>query len=285
MVKDGRTDRNPLAHMSGMNTTVDVRRERRSLPPDEFALFLKAALTGKPKRKLTGENRAMLYLLAAYSGFRCSELASLTPESFDLVGDSPSVTVKAAYSKRRREDTQPLPRDVATVVTEWLRGNPANQRLWPGGWGNHAAKMVKADLAAARAAWIAEAESPVEQAKRQALSFLSFRDAAGRVFDFHALRHQYVSNLAAAGVHPKIAQTLARHSTIALTMNRYTHLAVHDLSASVNSLPALPVHISGKGPDVLQATGTDDQTASWVPTVVPRGAEFGAVLPASPASQ
>src|SRR5262249_33397697 len=115
--------------------------------------------------------------------------------------------------------------------------------------------------------------------------FLSFRDAAGRVFDFHALRHQYVSNLAAAGVHPKIAQTLARHSTIALTMNRYTHLAVHDLAASVNSLPALPVHISGKGPDVLQATGTDDQTASWVPTVVPRGAEFGAVLPASPASQ
>ena len=35
MVKDGRTDRNPLAHMSGMNAKVDVRRERRSLSLDE----------------------------------------------------------------------------------------------------------------------------------------------------------------------------------------------------------------------------------------------------------
>jgi site-specific recombinase XerC len=125
MVKDGRTDRNPLAHMSGMNAKVDVRQERRSLSPEEFALFLEASRKGKPNRKLTGEDRSMLYLLAANSGFRCSELASLRPESFDLAGNSPSVTVDAAYSKRRRQDTQPLPRDVATVLAEWLRGKPA----------------------------------------------------------------------------------------------------------------------------------------------------------------
>jgi hypothetical protein len=29
------------------------------------------------------------------------------------------------------------------------------------------------------------------------------------VFDFHAIRHQFISSLAAAGVHPKTAQTLA----------------------------------------------------------------------------
>jgi hypothetical protein len=48
---------------------------------------------------------------------------------------------------------------------------------------------------------------------------LAFRDDANRVFDFHSLRHQNVSNLAVAGVHPKIAQTLARHSTITLTLD------------------------------------------------------------------
>jgi hypothetical protein len=48
--------------------------------------------------------------------------------------------------------------------------------------------------------------------KREKSSVLAYRDEAGRVFDFHSLRHQYISNLAAAGVHPKIAQTLARHS-------------------------------------------------------------------------
>src|SRR5262245_54206237 len=113
MVKDGRTDRNPLAHLTPMNAKVDVRRERRSLSSGEFLLFLEAACKGKTMRRVTGEDRAMLYLLAANSDFRCSELTSLTPESFDLAGVSPNVTVAAAYSKRRRQDTQPLPSDIA----------------------------------------------------------------------------------------------------------------------------------------------------------------------------
>ena len=108
-----------------------------------------------------------------------------------------------------------------------------------------------------------------------------FRDEADRVFDFHGLRHQYVSNLAAAGVHPKIAQTLARHSTITLTMDRYTHVGLYDLSASVNSLPAIPVEISDTEAKVLKATGTENGRGAEVPTVVPRGAENGAILPAS----
>jgi len=284
MVRDGRTDRNPLIHLSGMNAKVDVRRERRPLPPDEFGLFLEAARKGKSRRKLTGVDRAMLYLLAASSGFRCSELISLTPESFDLVGDSPSVTVDAAYSKRRRRDTQPLPRDVGNALAEWLRGKPA-ERLWPGAWINHAAKMVKADLAAARIAWIREAKTPEERQQREASTFLAFRDEADRVFDFHALRHQYVSNLAAAGVHPKIAQTLARHSTITLTMDRYTHVGLYDLSASVNSLPAIPLQLPGVAANVMKATGTEGGSGSEVPAVVPTGAEIGAVLPASPVLQ
>ncbi len=283
MVKDGRTDRNPLAHLSGMNAKVDVRRERRSLSPDEFAMFLDAARTGKPRRRVQGEDRAMLYLLAANSGFRCSELASLTPESFDLASDSPSVTVEAAYSKRRREDTQPLPRDVAVVLAKWLHGKPAQELLWPGDWTNHAAKMVKFDLAVARDAWIEKAPTAEEKKTRQKSSMLVFQDAADRVFDFHSLRHQYVSNLAAAGVHPKIAQTLARHSTITLTMDRYTHLGLRDLDASVNSLPAVPVTLpENRAVGVLKATGTDDSGVSEVPTVVPSGAENGAILPASP---
>src|SRR5580704_6485325 len=109
MIKDGRTDRNPLAHLAAMNARVDVRRERRCLAPAEFALFLEAACQGKPVRCIAGRNRRMLYILAAGSGLRCSELASLTPESFDLGGDSPRVVLEAAYSKRRRRDTQPLP--------------------------------------------------------------------------------------------------------------------------------------------------------------------------------
>src|SRR5262249_47885469 len=99
---------------------------------------------------------------------------------------------------------------------------------------------------------------------------------------FHSLRHQYVSNLAAAGVHPKIAQTLARHSTIGLTMERYTHVELHDLMASVNSLPS--IQLTEENAVALSPTGTEGPD-SEVPVLVPGGAKNGAILPASPALQ
>lgn len=40
----------------------------------------------------------------------------------------------------------------------------------------------------------------------------------------HALRHTFISNLARCGVHPSVAQAPARHCTIALTMDSYTHV-------------------------------------------------------------
>ena len=41
--------------------------------------------------------------------------------------------------------------------------------------------------------------------------------------DFHSLRHTTGSLLAASGVHPKVAQSIMRHSDINLTMSIYTH--------------------------------------------------------------
>jgi len=55
--------------------------------------------------------------------------------------------------------------------------------------------------------------------------------------DFHALRHTFVSRLASSGVHPKTAQRLARHSTITLTIDPYTH---SEKGAELDVLAALP---------------------------------------------
>ncbi len=63
--------------------------------------------------------------------------------------------------------------------------------------------------------------------------------ADGRVCDFHALRHSFVSALARGGVHPKVAQQLARYSTITLTMDRYSHTVVGELAAGLQALPDL----------------------------------------------
>jgi hypothetical protein len=41
-------------------------------------------------------------------------------------------------------------------------------------------------------------------------------------------------------VHPRNAQAVARHSTIDLTMNVYTHVAMGDLHDDVEALPGMP---------------------------------------------
>ncbi len=82
---------------------------------------------------------------------------------------------------------------------------------------------------------------------------IPYRDDEGRVLDFHSLRHTFGTNLARAGVAPKVAQELMRHSDINLTMGTYTHVGLYDLNAAVESLPALP-----HTPTPLAATGTTD---------------------------
>ena len=72
--------------------------------------------------------------------------------------------------------------------------------------------------------------------------------------------HQYISSLAAAGIHPKIAQQLARHSTIGLTMDRYTHLSIHDVTAAIDRLPGLP-SVEQPAAEPQKATGTDGRLA------------------------
>jgi len=74
------------------------------------------------------------------------------------------------------------------------------------------------------------------------------------VVDFHSLRHTFVTRLARSGVSPKVAQTLARHSTITLTMDRCAHVGLSDSMVALNSLPAF-VSVAEAG--TLGATGTD----------------------------
>ena len=71
--------------------------------------------------------------------------------------------------------------------------------------------------------------------------------------DFHSFRHTFISNLARGGVHPKLAQALARHSTITLTMDRYSHTVLGEQSDALAALPDL----TGPARQEQRATGTD----------------------------
>ncbi len=68
---------------------------------------------------------------------------------------------------------------------------------------------------------------------------IAYRDASGRVADFHALRHTFITRLARSGVAPAVATSLARHSTITLTMDHYTHTLMEDERSALARLPGL----------------------------------------------
>ena len=87
-----------------------------------------------------------------------------------------------------------------------------------------------------------------------------YRDLDGRVCDFHSLRHGYITLLKRSGVSPKLAQELARHSDIRLTMNVDTHARLHDLAGAVEGLPSL-LGNPNASKEACRATGTDGQPA------------------------
>jgi len=246
--RERRTHVDPLMHLAKQNVSTDRRHDRRALSADEFARLLEAARRGKRIEGLSGPDRAMLYTLAAWTGFRKGEIGSLTLRSLHLDGDPPTATVEASFSKRRRRDTQVLHPELARQLRAWLAGKqlgpgqllfPISGRV-PGGIERKTHVMMRRDLHAAREAWINEAPTPPERQQRTQSEFLAYSNAAGLFADFHSCRHLFITNLERAGVRPKVAQALARHSDIRLTLNVYAHAELSDQTAAIATLPGPP---------------------------------------------
>jgi hypothetical protein len=144
--------------------------------------------------------------------------------------------VETAYNKRRRKDFQPMRRDIAIALKTFFEGKTKGAPLRPGKWEHDAAEMIQTDLKVAD---------------------IAFENTDGRRFDFHALRHQFISNLAAAGVHPKVAQMLARNSTVTLTLDKYTHLGLVIQTDAQEKLPSL-TNRPGRH-ESPRSTGTDGE--------------------------
>ena len=238
-----RCDTNPFENLDKIDARGDVRKDRRVLSPIDFAALIAAATASRDSfRELTGEDRAIIYTLAAYTGLRAGEIGSLKTSSFDLASRNPTVTVRPAYTKNSEIAVLPLRSDLVVRLQTYIGSRqpatlsmiPKSALIWPSNWSEVGAEMIRVDLAAAG---------------------ITYTDDDGRDYDFHALRHQFITGLAEAGVHPKKAQALARHSKIDLTMDHYTKIDIHDAAADVERLGAIP---TGQPPEHARATGTDD---------------------------
>ncbi len=241
LVATDRVPANPFRRLTKLNVETDTRHIRRPPTDEELTRLIAAAEVGSPYRKMAAADRAQLYFVAVMTGLRAAELDSLTPASFDMTAATPTVTVEARRSKRKKKDKLPLHPDLARRIAPWLAEKGRDAPLWPGKWAKQftAAAMLKRDLAAARAVWIDEATTGEDRARREASDFLAYEDAGGGKADFHSLRHRFITSMVKAGVLPKDAMQLARHSTITLTMDRYAHVTFDEMALAVARIPAL----------------------------------------------
>jgi hypothetical protein len=131
-----------------------------------------------------GPARAFCDRPAVTTGLRYSEVRSITPAALALSGDMPTVAVAAAYTKNGEPATLPLPADLAAFVA----GMAPGAAVFP--LPEKGAAMLKVDLDAAG---------------------IAYRDAAGLVFDFHALGCWCATLADAARVAPWVVQKLMRH--------------------------------------------------------------------------
>ena len=267
--RDGRVRDDVLSHLTGYNASTDRRHERRSLAPDEPMLLFDAAESGPSWRGASGPDRAMAYRIATGTGFRAGELRSLTPASFCLDDNPPTIVLEAKHSKRRRADHQPIRVDLAEMLRSWLVEKPTGQPVFST-MPEKTALMVKADLRRARARWIKAVHDRKERRKRAQSDFLAEVNGAGHVVDFHALRVTYITLLIKSGASVREVQELARHSDPRLTLNIYTKLGIHDLAGALDGLPGLTADAPKR--ERIRRTGTDDAfaEASDDPRLKPR---------------
>jgi integrase len=215
-------DHDPLAGMD--LPSPGTTRKRRAFSADEvnaLVVAVDAEHRPDPRQYMRPADRSAVYMLAATTGLRAKEIASLTVDDFRMDDDPPTVHLRAEHSKNGLPATMPLPPVVVATVRPILNGRQGV--VWPGRWFRRAARMIWRDMKLAGI--------PIT--------------VAGERADFHSLRHTFITLLGKGDAPAKAVQELARHSTPVLTIGRYSHSEMTERHAAVSALPI------GKAPSAV----------------------------------
>ncbi len=214
---DRRIIRNPIAKME--KPARDSAR-KGILTAEQFVkliqtTFEKNVLIGRT----TGQERAVLYMLAGCTGLRRKELLNLGWDDICLSGENPYVRVKASIAKNDKEAKQPIPAFVVGLleaVKAVTRPEPAARVFVSFGQGINTAGLIRADLKTAG---------------------IGLVDRDGNEICFHSLRNSYISYLANSQTPPKVVQKLARHADPRLTFNTYARSFAEAEQTAIGFLP------------------------------------------------
>lgn len=215
MVRNRLAVETPIPHLQTVVVT-DPKVVRRTLSEDKLVELLEVTANAPKRCGMTGLERAWLYRLAAETGLRRGQLASLKVSSFDF--ENCTVTAKASYSKNLKENTLPLLRETAMELRCFLSDKLSEVKAF--NVPEKTGKMLQKDLEAIGVPYI---------------------DEAGERFDFHAIRHTFCTIL---GKNPevagRVAQKFMQHQSSAMT-DRYTHIRLLDVRKALVALPNLSI--------------------------------------------
>ncbi|SMC70564.1 Site-specific recombinase XerD [Fulvimarina manganoxydans] len=220
--RGGRDDRQEKRHRGKLKVGTDI-------PTREEVKELLSAATGRWRPFL---------LVATFCGLRASELRGLRWHDVDLERRLVHIRQRADRFNEigppksiKSERTVPAPAVVINALKEWKLACPKGDLdlVFPNGAGKieELTNILRRGL---RPTWIAAGISVPTSKLRQDGSPVMVAKYSG----MHALRHFYASwcinrkEEGGLGLPPKTVQDRMGHSTIALTMDRYSHLFPND---------------------------------------------------------
>jgi len=222
-VSDGLIPRNAA---KGIKLPQGKTKEIRPLSPDEVGTLLEAA---------RGDRLEALYVLAIHTGLREGELLALRWEDVDLEGavlrvsqtltrDGGKVSVGPPKTKNSRRTVSLTERAVEVLRGHLTRQLEEMERVGslyrPGG-------LVFAN----------EVGGIINPSNLRNLSLKALLERAGLPpIRFHDLRHTCATLMLSKNVNPKVASEMLGHSTIAITLDTYSHVLPNMQQSAVRAL-------------------------------------------------
>ena len=209
----------PLEGISRINTAPRIKK--RGMTLEEIGKLLR---TSPP-------HRSLLYETALCSGLRAGELRHLTPDHLDL--QRYGLVLEAEWTKNRTDGFQPMPKHLMKRLAKYSRSGDALAKY------NAAFRQSGTKLQCPT--------NPLLYVPRSTATTLDVDLKSAGIpkctkqgkLDFHALRVTYINLLLDSGIDPKTTQTMARHSTLDLTMNIYARTTDERLKTAAENVGQL----------------------------------------------
>ena len=169
------------------------------------------------RKEIDGLKWALIYKTLGWTGLRWGELRALQVRQV-YFAESSCLTLDPMQEKNGNGSSIPIKAELAAELKDWITAR---------GLGPHDPIFQMPSKGMKRFCYDREAAGIIPM------------DANGRSIDLHALRYTFATFLSLAGVAPRTAMKLMRHSKMDLTMSLYTDATQLDGVSAAESLTSL----------------------------------------------